>query len=87
MTTQPEEPVVEEPATEEVVKAEIEENPLTVQEAVERVREIGHTAKYGILRPGWDFIRRALDKADEKTDRSIKGFFDGFKGQQDEDKK
>ena len=93
METRPDQPENEvsgdeEIVTEEMVKAETEDTPpLTLQETVERAKKIGHTAKYGILRPGWNYIRNALEKADETTDRSIKGFFDGFKEKQDEDKK
>lgn len=67
------------PATEDEAKPKDEETevddttPWTVREGVESAKQIGHTAKDGVLKPWYRFARRTT----RRTQSAVKAFFEG----------
>ncbi len=53
-----------------------DDEPLSVRETVEKIKEVGHTAKAGLLKPGWRLGRRILRNAQASTE----AFFEGASG-------
>lgn len=74
---QAEKPVVEEgatPAVEDEEEAAVDDtSPYTLRESVESVKQIGLTAKHGVLRPWYRFARRTVRNAQAATE----AFFEG----------
>lgn len=65
-------PVVEDGAA--VPEGDVDDtSPYTLRESVESVKQIGRTAKHGVLKPWYRFARRTVRNAQAATE----AFFDG----------
>lgn len=85
---QPDEPKPEQPRDEPVTEDEVtpkaedadDTTPWTVREGVESAKQIGHTAKHGVLKPWYRFARRTIRNAQNATEAFFEGALDDKKG-------